>query len=139
MKRILFVILALVVFPLTILAQEGLAIQEAFSRLAVRRNATEVVMSSGRLKEYRLSYFHSLEIADPQASERKFVEDQVKADAAHAVLREETASHSFYEMPPRKGTHRYILYRYRGQTLTLIYLEGKASLAQIKSFFRRPS
>ena len=37
------------------LAQKGLAVQSAFDELAVEKNATEVLLGPGRLKEYHLS------------------------------------------------------------------------------------
>jgi len=50
-------------------------------------------------------------------------------------MHEESAGHKLYELPQRKGTHYYIFYRCSSQSLILIYIEGKASLKQIKSQF----
>ena len=52
MKRILLFILMLLGIHICMLAQKGLAIQSAFDELAVRQNATEVVMGAGKLKKY---------------------------------------------------------------------------------------
>lgn len=137
MKRTSSLILTLLCCCTLALAQKGLTIQTAFDELAVRENVTEVVMNSSKLKEYRLSFFHSIEVKTPSAAERQQIEMCVKADAANAILSEEGGTHRFYEMTQQKGLHRYILYRRDGQVLTLIYLEGKATLKQIKTYFQK--
>jgi len=135
MKRILLFILMLLSIHICMLAQKGLAIQSAFDELAVRQNATEVVMGAGKLKKYRLRLFHSLEMKCPSPAERRRIETLVQTDAAQAILREETAGHRLYELQQRKGMHYYIFYRCTEQSLSLIYIEAKASLKQIKSYF----
>ena len=137
MKKLLTIILLLLSLHLSLWAQKGLAIQAAFDELAVRKNATEVVLSGKRLKNFHLSLFHSLEIKNPSAADRQHISLLVQADAAQAITKEETPVHSFYELPQRKGMHSYILYRNNGQALTLIYIEGKASLKQIKQYFQK--
>ena len=135
MKRILPVILILLGVCFELHAQKGLAIQLAFDELAVKQNATEVVMGAGRLKNYKLSFFHSLEIKNPTASEQQRIEALLRTDVERAIMHEESAGHKLYELPQRKGTHYYIFYRCSSQSLILIYIEGKASLKQIKSQF----
>ena len=135
MKRILPIILLLQGLCINAFAQKGLAIQSAFDELAVKKNATEVVMGAGRLKKFHLSFFHSLEIKNPSAAEQQRVEALVKEDAEQAILHKENAGHKLYELPSRKGTHYFIFYRCTSQSLILIYIEGKASLKQIESQF----
>lgn len=135
MKRILPIILILLGACTAVHAQKGLAIQSAFDELAVKQNATEVVMGAGRLKKYSLNLFHSLEIQNPSASEQQRIETLVQTDAKQAILHEEHGGHKLYELPGRKGMHRYIFYRCTSQSLVLIYIEGKASLRQIESQF----
>ena len=135
MKRILPIILMLQALCIAAHAQKGRAIQEAFDVFAVKENATEVVMGAGRLKQYRLSLFHSLEIRNPSATEQQRIEALVRKDAAQAVLQEENGWHKLYELPPRKGMHYYIFYRCATQSLVLIYIEGKASMKQIETQF----
>jgi hypothetical protein len=118
-------------------AQKGLAIQAAFDELAVKKNATEVVMTGKKLKEFHLSLFHSLEIKNPASADRQRISQFVQTDAKQAVTAEETPGHRFYELPQRKGSHTYILLRDNSSTLTLIYIEGKASLRQIKQYFQK--
>lgn len=137
MKKLLTIILLLLSSHLGSWAQKGLAIQAAFDELAVKKNATEVVMSGKRLKNFHLSLFHSLEIKNPSTSDRQRILLLVQTDAAQAITKEETPAHNFYELPRHNGTHTYILYRNNNQTLTLIYIEGKASLKQIKQYFQK--
>ena len=137
MKKLLTLILLSLSSHIGLWAQKGLAIQAAFDEMAVKKNATEVVMSGKRLKNFHLSFFHSLEIKDPSTSDHHHISSLVQTDAAQAVTREETSEHKFYELPQHKGNHSYILYRNSGQSLTLIYIEGKASLKQIKQYFQK--
>ena len=137
MKKILTIILVMLSPHLGLWAQKGLSIQAAFDELAVKKNATEVVMSGKRLKNFHLTYFHSLEIKNPSAADHQRIASLVQTDAAQAITAEETSGHRFYELPQRKGLHAYILYRNNGPTLTLIYIEGKATLKQIKQFFQK--
>lgn len=137
MNRTVSLIMAILLSCTLTWAQKGLAIQQAFDELAVRDNATEVVMSQGRLKDFRLSFFHSLEVKAPTDAERHCMERCLQADATKALQREEGQTHQFYEMPQQKGLHRYILYRRSDKAVTLIYLEGKATLRQIKTFFQK--
>ena len=59
----------------------------------------------------------------------------MQTDAKQAILHEEHGGHKLYELPGRKGMHYYIFYCCTEQSLILIYIEGKASLKQIKSYF----
>ena len=135
MKRMLLLILILGGVSIGVHAQKGFAIQAVFDEYAVGKNVTEVMMGAGRLKKYNLSLFHSLEINRPSATERQHIEALVQTDAAQAILQEEHGGHKLYELPGRKGMHRYIFYRCTSQSLVLIYIEGKASLRQIESQF----
>jgi len=135
MKRIVLLILILGGVWTDAFAQKGLAIQSAFDELAVKKNATEVVMGAGRLKKFHLSFFHSLEIKNPSAAEQQRVEALLLSDAEQAILHEENAGHKLYELPSRKGTHYFIFYKCNSQSLILIYIEGKANLKQIESQF----
>lgn len=116
-------------------AQKGLAIGAAFDEFAVKKNVTEVVMGAGRLKEYNLSLFHSLEIKNPSAADKQRVETLIRSDVELAMPYEESTSHKLYELPRRKGMHYYIFYRCTSGSLILIYIEGKATLKQIESHF----
>ena len=137
MKKLLTLILLILSSHIGLWAQKGLAIQTAFEELAVKKNATEVVMTGKRLKNFHLSFFHSLEMKNPSAADCQHILSLLQTDAAKAITQEETSEHRFYELPQRKGLHYYILYRNNGQTLTLIYIEGKASLKQIKHYFQK--
>ena len=137
MKRIVLFLLILLGAHLGVRAQKGLAVQEAFDEMAVKKNATEVIMGPGKLKKFKLSFFHSLEIKNPSLPERQRIETLLDKDVVKGILHEETPEHRLYELPQRKGVHYYIFYRHSGQTITLIYIEGKASLTQIKNYFQK--
>ena len=90
MKRLLLIIVTLLGLGIDVRAQQGLAVETAFSELSLRQNATEVVMGAGRLKKFRLSLFHSLEIKKPSEAELLQVETSVEKDAMQATLRKES-------------------------------------------------
>ncbi|MCR4593324.1 MAG: DUF6108 family protein [Bacteroidaceae bacterium] len=136
MKKIIVLILIMLSPHIGLWAQKGWSVQVAFDEFSVKKNATEVVMSGKRLKDFHLNYFHSLEIKNPSVSDRQRITSLVKADAAQAITKEENSGHRFYELP-NKSQHAYILYRDNGSTLTLIYIEGKANLKQIKQYFQK--
>ena len=92
MKKLLTVILLLLSSHPFLWAQKGLAIQAAFDELAIKKNATEVVMSGKRLKDFHLSLFHSLEIKNPSAADRQRITSLVQTDAAQAITQEETSA-----------------------------------------------
>lgn len=135
MNRILLLILILVGVGIDVRAQKNLAIGTAFDELAVKQNVTEVVMGAGRLKKYHLNFFRSLEIKNPTPNEQQRIETLLQSDVAQAITNEENGGHKFYELPSRKGMHYYIFYRCSGHSLILIYIEGKATLKQIKEQF----
>ena len=110
MKRILLLMLTLLGLCLEVQAQKGLAIQSAFDELAVRQNATEVVMGAGKLKKYRLRLFHSLEMKSPSPAERSRIETLVQTDAAPA-----TQGDALLHLLPLHRTIPYP-YIYRGES-----------------------
>ena len=93
MKRLLLIIMLLQGVCICAQAQKGLSIAAAFDELTVKENATEVLMGAGRLKKFRLSFYHSLEIKNPSTTEQQRIEALLLTDAKQAILHEESAGH----------------------------------------------
>lgn len=136
MKRTLLLLLLAPCSLLHVHAQKGLNIEAVFNEYATQKNATEVVMRAGRLKQFGLNLFHSIEIKSPSPEEKVRIEKLIKNDARQLAYREETSNHWLYELPASGRTHRYVFYRATDSiSLTLIYIEGKADMKRIKSQF----
>ena len=122
-------------------AQNDCHIAPLFGRYAVWENATEVKMSGKALKTYRLNVFHSLEIRQPSASVVADIEQQVRADARTAVCHEQNEQdgrlcYGLYELKSKKK-YAYIFYRNSADRLTLIYLQGPATVDELRRFFKK--
>lgn len=142
MKRTFCLILTLLCWPALLPAQTGLAIQEAFSKYAVRSDATEVIIEGSRLKRYRLSRFHSLEIKDISHGEPERIEALIRLDTKSYLSREGNMGNTpvtsvFYEIPGKGRLHCYIFYRRTEGKLVLIYIEGHAEINELKHFFQK--
>ena len=97
-------------------------------------------MQGRALKDYKLSLFNSLTVANDPALAKQ-VEDALAKDARSAVDREVhykdgRLHYAFYNLgADSNGLNRYILYS-GGSPIVLIYLEGKAKPDVINSFFK---
>lgn len=139
MKRLLIPLLTL--WCTIACAQTDCHIGPVFGRYAVWENATEVQMSGKALKAYRLKVFHSLEIRQPAASTVADIEQQVRADARTAVCHEQDERdghlrYGLYELKAKKK-YVYIFYRNSDDRLTLIYLQGPATVDELRRFFKK--
>ncbi|MBQ1908864.1 MAG: hypothetical protein II645_04330 [Bacteroidaceae bacterium] len=122
--------------------QAQVHIAPLFGEFSVLPNATEVRISGKKLKPYQLTNFHSIEVRQPQNEQMRHAESLVLSDARTAVAREEDRSngrlhYGFYELPTDGRLHTYIFYRANAQKLTLIHIEGKASMEELKAYFKK--
>jgi len=142
MKRITCTFLLLCALVTLCRAQQGLAIQKAYTQYGYLPEAREVKLSGKAVARYKLSLFHSLDISSPTAQQKTAILAMLKADTSEAQaaevkqLPDGSLQSAFYSLPARKGTKRYIFYKMTeaGQ-LSLIYIEGKASLQEMKERF----
>ncbi len=147
MKRFALLLAALLLALLTAAAQEGLKIDQLFDgKFNDRKGTTEILVKGKRARSYGLSLFRSLTFR-PTEKEALWVERLVRADRPQASNLEEGRKnarlyYSFYEFPPlADGQHRYLFYRNnqlkegaKGM-LTVIYMEGTASMAELRRRF----
>ncbi len=149
MKRRIFFLLLTAFVCLPLAAQKGLRIADFFDgRFRQHKDATEVLLEGRRLSQYDLTLFRSLTLPGA-APEAVAIEQAVRADVAHAVDKEAGMKggrlyYGFYRLKPlKKGSNRYIFYRNDAlvsggkPTLTLIYMEGAASLDQLRRTFSK--
>jgi len=146
-RRILLSLLLLMSGTGPLFAQKGLQIAALFDgRYRDRTDAVEVHYEGRRLRKYRLTLFRSLTLT-PTPQEVRSIEKMVQADGARAEVKEVARGnrlyYGFYQMPGPAGGHRYVFYRNDALRLrphgklTLIYMEGTASLEDLKRAFSK--
>lgn len=149
MKRLLLLLALLLGAAATAGAQKGLQIAAYFgSDYQKRADATEVLLGSDALKPYRLTLFRSLTLkADLHEAER--IEKAIARDTRNAQSREQGKRagrlyYGYYELPKTSdGLRRYIFYRNNALQagsdglLTLIYMEGHATMSFIRKSFAK--
>lgn len=129
-------------------AQDGLQIASLFGgHYKGHADANEVHYEGKQLRSYKLTLFRSLTLT-PGPQEAAAIEKKVRADCARAVekevgLRGGRLYYGFYRLPATGKVHRYVFYRnnalrnHSNGKLTLIYMEGSASIEDLKRNFAR--
>ncbi len=144
------IILTIVLFCSSVLgsvAQEGLGVANVFDgRYKNNVNAVEVRVEGRRLKEYNLAMFRSLTLKNMPEEFRR-IEEWVRMDSRLAVDKESgliggKLYYGFYLLPPKGDKYRYLFYRnssLRGSEnneVTVVYMEGYATLEELKKMFK---
>lgn len=129
-------------------AQDGLQIAALFGgKYKGRTDATEVHYEGKQLRSYKLTLFRSITIT-PGAQEAAAIEKMVRADCAKAAEKEVGLHggrlyYGFYRLPATATANRYIFYRnnalrnHSNGKLTVIYMEGTASIEDLKRNFAK--
>ena len=147
-RRILLLAFA-IPFSLALWAQKGLHVAQLFDgRYHKRKDATEVLMKGRQLSVYKLTLFRSITLG-PQSSNAAAIEPLVKADGRSAIDKEVTTrggrlAVAFYQLPSVGKTRRYLYYSNTGAAsgsassqISLIYMEGTATLDELKRSFKK--
>ena len=150
MKRIL-TLTAFVLSLITAAGQKGLNIGIYFSDHYKDLTAASVYIEGSDLSPYNLSLFRSITLTAETTPQKSWLllEQRVVADAKLATKTEVAMIgtrlyYGFYALPPLDGkTNRYIFYRnnllkpeVKPQEIMLVYIEGKASSAELKKIFK---
>lgn len=151
MKQLLITLVAIVA-ALPLSAQKGLRIDEVFKGNIVNEQALQESLVKGEsLEPYKLKVLHTVKFTTSSTQrdrvEALFMEDmkgRLSDDDENLEL-EYRDGHLYYAIvqiaDTRKGLHRYICYQSRSNTeehtITLVYLEGKASLADLRKTFKK--
>ena len=146
--------LSLIIFALALplAAQDGLEINKIFKGEVVNEKAMkESLVKGDNLAPYKLRVLHTAKftIGDSRRDEVEalFEEDmkgRLSEDDENLEL-EYRDGHLYYAIvqltDSKKGLHRYICYQCRktmgGNGITLVYMEGKASLADLRKTFKK--
>ena len=151
MKHLL-ITLALIAASLPLSAQEGLRINEVFEGNIINELAMQESLVKGEsLEPFKLKVLHTVKFTTGNPARDKvealFKEDmkgRLSDDNDNLEL-EYRDGHLYYAIvqiaDTKKGRHRYICYQCRqvtgGNSITLVYLEGKASLADLRKTFKK--
>ena len=148
MKRIT-IIIAVMALALPVLAQSGLNINSLFDgRYKKNPYAADYIVTGPNAREINLEVYHSLKVT--QKEQQDLIESLVNKDGATAIdkevqLRNGRLYYGFYTLSKtKKGRNRYIFFLNQNlaktspkNMVTLIYMEGKATPAQIKKLIRK--
>ena len=152
MKRILFILSMLIGISLSTSAQRGLQINEVFEgKVIAKQYMQESLIKGDNVAPYKLKLLHTVKFLANNSQ-------RAKADALFNIDMKERISDddSNMEMETRdgflyyaivqltdndKGSHRYICYQCRPKStkfdITMVYMEGEASLADLRKTFKR--
>lgn len=150
MRKNIIILLLSVVGLLPVAAQKGLAIADLFDgHFKKQDETTEVLLSGKRISRYKLTLFRSLSLPG-NGDNGRLIEQKVRTDAAQAVEREtgykgKRLYYGFFRLPPigKSALNRFIFFRNDGllkegkPTLTLIYMEGTASIEELRRNFAK--
>lgn len=152
MKRTLFILSMLIGICLGTSAQRGLQINEVFEgKVIAKQYMQESLIKGDNVAPYKLRLLHTVKFLANNSQ-------RAKADALFNIDMRERISDddSNMEMETRdgfiyyaivqltdndKGSHRYICYQCRPKStkfdITMVYMEGEASLADLRKTFKR--
>lgn len=144
MKKLLLFLLALLLTSGAAFAQRGLNSNAIFRGRVIpseRMVRTEVRGSS--MTTYKLDFYRSVRFQVDKKTALE-VAALVKADAAAAISAEtemtgDLLTYALVQPAGRGKTHRYLCYQARPEgpawVITILYLEGSATLADLRSMF----
>lgn len=142
----------LIGITLSTTAQEGLRINEVFEgHVVAEQFMQESLVKGDNLAPFNLKVLHTVKcIANAKeriTMEQLFEEDmkQCISDDDSSMEMESRDGHLYYAIVQLKdkarGIHRYICYQCRDRSshfdITLVYMEGKASLADLRKTFKK--
>ena len=151
MKHLL-ITLALIAASLPLSAQEGLRINEVFEGNIINELALQESLVKGEsLEPFKLKVLHTVKFTtgnSPRDKVEALFEEDMKgrlSDNNDNLELEYRDGHLYYAIvqiaDTKKGLHRYICYQCRqetgGNSITLVYMEGKASLADLRKTFKK--
>jgi hypothetical protein len=139
MKRLILVLIFLPLTALTALCQQGLHINEAFDgRYSKEDYADQVTVAGDNLLGANIKYYRALTVANTDATNfirNLVVKDGVSAQHKEVTMRGGKLAYGFYQLPPQANSKRkrYIFFFENKGKGALIYMEGNASMQQLKN------
>ena len=145
----LLTLLCVLMLCIPLYAQQGLKIAPLFNgQYRYMKGTTEVLLKGRKLAPYKLKLFRSITVGTEHVNLVQ-VERMVKSDATTAIDKEISSKqghlyYAFYQWRPLGSTRRYLFYKNNAlnakghnNTFTLIYMEGTATLDELKRNFAK--
>lgn len=147
MKRMILQVIFSCLFVSGLWAQNGLNIAQLFDgRYKQEANAIEVLVKGRKLEPYKLTLFRSLTVKnDPEKFDK--IEELVTRDGRQALDKETgmiggKLYYAFFRLPPKGKSYRYLFFRnsslrtVESDEVTVVYMEGYATLEELKQLFK---
>lgn len=147
MKKIIICLISLLLFTGVAFAQKGLNCYPVFRGKVIPEK--QMVMTEVRgdgMATYKLSYYRSVRFQVDTLTARKvaaMVEaDALAVDSAETEKTGELLTYGLVQLKPMGITRRYLCYQARptefhGWMITIIYVEGSATLQDLRSMFEK--
>ena len=152
MNRTITTIVVMMCVALCAFAQKGLCINDVFEGKVVLKNQMQESLIKGEnLASYKLKVLHTARFTthnnNREEVEKLFYEDMKSrlSDDDENMEMESRNGHLYYAIvqltDSEKGAHRFICYQCkdndRRYDITLVYMEGSASLADLRKTFKK--
>lgn len=152
MKRLSITIWMLMGFFLSTTAQKGLCINDVFEgKVVLKSQMKESLIKGDNLASYNLRVLHTAKFTthniNRELVEKLFCEDMKNrpSDDDENMEMESRNGHLYYAIvqltDSEKGAHRFICYQCKNNKahydITLVYMEGQASLADLRNTFKK--
>lgn len=147
MRRIVLLCIIATCCVSIVQAQKGLHISDFFEKPFAK--ATMVHVEGSELTPYHLTLYRSVSFSDTylvvDAMEKSVLTDARLAYSKEMGNKGKRLYYAFLALPPRDGRHanRYIFYRNASlreggkDELTLVYMEGSATMDELKKLFKK--
>ena len=147
MKKIMICLLSLLLSTGAAFAQKGLNCYPVFQGKVIPER--QMVMTEVRgdgMATYKLSYYRSVRFQVDTLTARKIAAmveaDALAVDSAETEKTGELLTYGLVQLKPLGITRRYLCYQarpteYHGWMITIIYLEGSATLEDLRSMFEK--
>lgn len=144
MKKFILIILVLILTTGKALAQKGLNCNPVFQgKIVPSQLMIKTEVGGGRMSTYKLDYYHSVQFQAERATAMKVAglvfSDSIDAERAETDKDEGLLTYALIELKPYRKIHRYLCYQARpvgmAWVITIIYLEGVATLEDLRSMF----
>lgn len=146
MKRFLICIMALLLFSGAAFAQRGLNCYPVFrGKIVPAKQMIVTEARGGSMATYKLDYYHSVQFQAGEATAMKVAElilaDAAKAQSAETEMTGELLTYALIQPTPYARVRRYLCYQARPAgpvwIITILYLEGSATLDDLRSMFEK--
>ncbi|MBR5041598.1 MAG: hypothetical protein IKX67_00010 [Bacteroidales bacterium] len=147
MKKTIICLMSLLLFTGAAFAQKGLDCYPVFQgKVIPERQMVVTEVRGDGMATYKISYYRSVRFQVDTLSARKvaaLVEaDALAADSAETEKTGALLTYGLIQLKPLGITRRYLCYQarptdYHGWMVTMIYLEGTATLKDLRSMFEK--